>query len=568
MKVVEILKGTGTYADSLRAIGTAGLLEEVAGVGTIIQDRGTHFKIEYSSDMPDVQWRPPSPGFYYIWRKSKEKEKPQGTMVLDYEEEQGRVKAKEKSSKKKKEALNKALEEQGLSPVESVNREYGPSAILESMRKGWSSDKDVYKWVIQNPEKVLKWVQSELVWLERLNRLDRLEQVEMPKVSNSQFFNPSSGKGLHATKTIYKSPSAINSEVVEPFVEWMKFRGASAAMLPYRNGDDFKLFVIEPAEIGPKALSMLRGKLLDLRLWGGIRLDIEATLRLAEELIIHSDVVQDTMGKISLRGRRPAEVIRGLRQAYFKSMGTAAALMNDAFLPIPNWFRIENKDDAIAFIEIIREHIGDYAQKKPGCLGSLNETHSGDVPILQQYRKWLTTGSVSDLLDFLAKFAVHTMEKRGKKEGVKEFSTENLTILFERGYGMKEIVENTGFLSVAWAIRNATITALWLQQQNNKKWDVRFGLAQKWKQKIKGGAKEFVPVLAEFVQDYNWEVTNRLEGKYHTVSKEDLDQVISLIENNGKDQSELVGMLLLAYGYARAPKTESEDINLQKKEGK
>jgi hypothetical protein len=133
---------------------------------------------------------------------------------------------------------------------------------------------------------------------------------------------------------------------------------------------------------------------------------------------------------------------------------------------------------------------------------------------------------------------------------------------------MKEIVENTGFLSVAWAIRNATITALWLQQQNNKKWDVRFGLAQKWKQKIKGGAKEFVPVLAEFVQDYNWEVTNRLEGKYHTVSKEDLDQVISLIENNGKDQSELVGMLLLAYGYARAPKTESEDINLQKKEGK
>lgn len=181
MKVVEIPKGTGTYADSLRAIGTAGLLEEVAGVGTIIQDRGTHFKIEYSSDVPDVQWRPPSPGFYYIWRKSKEKEKPQGTMVLDYEEEQGRVKAKEKGSKKKKEALNKALEEQGLSPVESVNREYGPSAILESMRKGWSSDKDVYLWVIQNPEKVLKWVQSELVCLNAsigwiaLNRLKYLK---------------------------------------------------------------------------------------------------------------------------------------------------------------------------------------------------------------------------------------------------------------------------------------------------------------------------------------------------------------------------------------------------------
>jgi len=564
MKVVEIPKGTGTYADSLRAVGTADLLEEVTGVRSIIHDMGTHFQIECSTDVSDKQWRLPSPGFYYIWRKSKEKEKPQGMMVLDYEEEQGRVKAKEKSNKKKKEALNKALEEQGLSPVESIHREYGPSAILESMRKGWSSDKDVYLWVIQNPEKTLKWAQS------ALRPLEQSEQPERPEISNSQFFNPSSGKGLHATKSIYKSPGAINSEVVEPFAEWMKFRGASAAMLPYRNGDDFKLFVIEPAEIGPKALSILREKLLDMRLWGGIRLDIEAALRLAEELIMHSDVVQDTLGKISLRGRRPAEVVRGLRQAYFKSMGTAAALMNDAFLPLPSWFRINNREDANAFLGIIREHIGHYenGQRKQGSMGSLDETHSGDVPILQQYRKWLTTGSISDLLDFLARFAIHIMEKRGKKEWVKEFSTENLTILFERGYGMKEIVENTGFLSVAWAIRNATITALWLQQQNNKKWDVRFGLAQKWKQKIKGGAKEFVPVLAEFVQDYNWEVTNRLEGKYHTVSKEDLDQVIFLIENNGKDQSELVGMLLLAYGYARVPKTEAENPNTTNKEGK
>ena len=169
---------------------------------------GTHFQIKLSPDVPDEQWRPPSPGFYYIWRKSKEKEKPQGTRVLDYEEEQGRVKAKEKSNKKKKEALNKALEEQGLSPVESVNHEYGPSAILESMRKGWSSDKDVYQWVIQNPEKTLKWVQSEL------KPLGRIEQLEHPEVSNSQFFNPASGKGVHAAKTNYKSPGAINEVVL------------------------------------------------------------------------------------------------------------------------------------------------------------------------------------------------------------------------------------------------------------------------------------------------------------------------------------------------------------------
>lgn len=569
MRVFSIPKGTGTYADSLRAIGTADLLEAVSGTQTIIRDMGTHFQIECKSDVQLEQWRPPSPGFYYVWRKSMEKEKPSGTLVLDYEEEQRRAKAKENGkNKKKRGALNKALEEQGLTPVETVHREYRPAAILASMRmgdgyiNGWKSDRVVYHWLISNSDKALKWMQSELGRLERLDQLEPLERFDLPEVSNSQFFNPVSGKGVHAAKTNYKSPGAISSEVVEPFAEWMKYRGAYIAMLPYRNGDDFKLFVIEPSEIGPKALSDIRKELLDLNLWGGIRLDIEASLRLAELLIMHSDIVQDAVEKVSLRGKKPAEVIRGLRQAYFKSMGTAAALMNDAFLPIPSWFRIENKDDAEAYLGIIREHIGYYenGQRKQGCLGSLDETRSGDVPILQQYRKWLTTGSKWDLLDFLARFAVHIIEKSGRKEWVKEFSANNLTILFERRYGMKEIVENQGFLSISRGIRNSTVYALSLKNR-----EVYFGLAQEWKQKIKGGEKIFIPVLSEFVQSQNWEVEHRLKGIGHTISKDDLDSVIGLIEKHG---AELVGMLLLAYGYARAPKTESEDVNLQKKGGK
>ena len=546
MRVFPVTKGTGTYADSLRAIGIACLLEEISGTQTIIRDIGTHFQVECSVDVQPALWKTPAPGFYYIWRKSKEKERPMGVLVLNYEEEQSRAKAKEKGGKKKKEALNKALEEQGLAASEGINREYRPAAILESMRKGWSSDKDVYQWVIQNSDKALEWAQKEIGLLKQIDRL------EWPEVSNSQFFNPVSGKGVHAAKTSYKSPGAINDEVVEPFAEWMKYRGAYLAMLPYRNGDDFKLFVIEPAEIGPKALFILREKMLDLNLWGGIRLDIEVSLRLAEELIMHSDVMGQSIG---LRRKRLAEVVKGLRQAYFKSMWTAAALMNDAFLQLPSWFCIENKDDANAFLGIIREHIGYYenGQRKQGCLGSLDESHSGDAPILQQYRKWLTTSSEWDLLDFLARFAVHVMERKGRKEWIKEFSTKNLTILFERGYGMKEVVENAGFLSVARGIRNCTIYAVSLGGR-----DTHFGLAQQWKQKIKAGDKEFVPVLCDFVQTQNWEVEHRLKGKGHAIKKEDLDLVIGLIERHG---SELIGMLLLAYGYARAPKTETENTN-------
>ncbi len=556
MKVVEVSKGTGTYADSLKAIGVASFLDELSGAQTIIRDMGTHFQIECPRDVPPEGLKPPSPGFYYIWRKSKEKDKPSGVLVLDYEEEKSRADGQKRSSAKKKKVIDAALGEQGLTTIEKPHREYRPAAILESMRKGWNSDKNVYQWVIQNPAKALEWAQKELGLLKQLGLF------EPPEVSNSQFFNPVSGKGVHSPKTRYKSPGAISDEVVEPFAEWMKYRGACNAMLPYRNGDDFKLFVIEPAEIGPTALSILRESLLDLNLWGGIRLDIEAVLRLAENLIMHSDVAQETLGKISLRGKRPAEVVRGLRQAFFKSMGTAAALMNDAFLPLPSWFSIENKEDTDAFLGIIYEHIGYYenGQRKQGCLGSLDETHSGDIPILQQYRKWLTTGGLSDLLDFFARFAVHITERRVKDDWVKEFTTENLRILFERGYGMKEIVENPGFLSIARGIRNSTVYALSLKNR-----DVHFGLAQEWKQKIKGGEKIFIPALCEFVQSQNWEVEHRLKGTGHSISKDDLDSAIGLIEKYG---AELVGMLLLAYGYARAPKTETENVNLTNKEGK
>ena len=559
---IEVQKATGTYADSLQAIGVAGLLEEVSRGTVTIRDRGYFFEVESINGLPPEEWQPPGPGFYYVWLRSKEKERPPGVLVLDYENERQRAKAAKES---KNDRIKRGLEDQGLQAVSPVDREYRPAAILASMRKGWSSDKDVYLWVSQNGKEALEWVRNELV--------DDKPSASPLKVKNSQFYNPVSGKGVHSPKTTAKSPGAISSEIVEPFAEWMKYRGAYQGMLAYRQGDDFKLFVIEPGEIEVWAISFLRTKLLDLNLWGGIRLDIEASLRLAEILIMHSDV----MGRpgIRLRSRQPAKVVKGLRQAFFKGLGTAAALMNDAFLPLPSWFRINDRDDANAFMAVIKEHIGGYydgGDRTYGCLGSLREDRPDNVQILQQYRDWLNSGDPEDLLEFLARFAVHVMQREARVKRfsaeilMKRFSAEILTILFKRGYGMKEIVENAGFLSVARAIRNATVTALWLRQQGKDKWDVRFGLAQKWKQKMKGGAVEFIPVLADFVQDYNWEVANRLEGKAHVISKHDLDQVVSLITNNGNDRSELVGMLLLAYGFAKDPRAETDDNQIDTNE--
>jgi hypothetical protein len=243
-------------------------------------------------------------------------------------------------------------------------------------------------------------------------------------------------------------------------------------------------------------------------------------------------------------------VIAGLRQAYFKSLGTAAALMNDAFLPLPDWFAVHTEEDANAYLSIIDEAIA-----KGGCLKSLQEKHSDDGHILQQYREWLLSGELTDLLEFHYLFALHVMQCLSRKGWVRPFGTENLSILLTRAYEEKhqvtEIIENPGFQSVARALRNATVYALTIPSLRR---EVRFGIAQKWKQKIKAGDEEFAAELAEFVQEYNWETAHRLKGKGHSVTTEDLDALLLLIHERKAD---LVGALLLAYGYARAPKIET-----------
>jgi hypothetical protein len=72
---------------------------------------------------------------------------------------------------------------------------------------------------------------------------------------------------------------------------------------------------------------------------------------------------------------------------------------------------------------------------------------------------------------------------------------------------------------------------------------------------MKAGNEELAAAVAEFVQDYNWETAHRLKGKGHSVTTEELNSLVRLIHER---KAELVGALLLAYGYARAPKLETE----------
>lgn len=555
-------KRTLTYADTLHAVGLASLLEELTGSDVRLLEQGDSFVLE-GKEPPDIDTCPDiGPGYPFIYQKADDKAPPGWVVDYDREKEKNaQLREFRKATGKKRGKLLQSLMEQGMDEPPSPVPEYQLALFLASMRKGWSADKQLYRWLQEDRRRTAAWVFASL------NDGNRFAG-DSPEVTNSQVFNPISGKGVHRPKPDSTTPASISGATIDPFAEWMKFRGAYRAMLPYRSGDDFKVFVIEPADIRLSALTALHKDLRALNLWGGVRLDFETLLRLTEFLIRRSDV----MGKeIPLAGRNPRRVIRGLHQAYFQSLGTAAALMNYSFTALPSWFTIKDREDANDYLNLINSFVGiKELDGITGCLRSLNEDHSSDIPVLQHFRKWLMTGDKKDFLEFCHKFALHVMERMGRDEWVKTISTGTLNILFGKGYNMQKIINAKGFQSMAKAIRNATIYALTAQKQKQRIREVHFGLAQKWKQKIKGGDSEFVAALGDFVQQYNWESENidlnnvktagHTAWKQHKVLTSELDEVIGLINEQG---AELVGMLLLAYGYARVPKTVTGSDNEQ-----
>jgi len=546
---IVVAKRTGTYADTLEAIGTASLLEELSYENVILRDTGGEFSISADNGPLPDSWPPVTPGYPYVWKSEVTKIKVTSAVprpaipdVIDYlarKEQNERWKVFNNSQNK-----SQSAKPAGVDAPEPPPKSFYTASTLESMRKGWDGDRDLALWLSADPVRALAWVQSELT--------SAPAPATLPEISNSQIFNPIGGKGLHKPKTSFGTPASLPDSLIRPFAEWMKFRGLWQGMLLHRSGDDFKFFVIAPSDISLRKLSEIHGLLQKANLWGGVRLDIWAAFECLRILIHQSEAVHAS--GISIYGRRPRAIIQGLRLAYFKSLGTAAAMMNEALFPLPDWFQINSVQDATAYLQIIEDTIGEAQSGKfSGCLGSLTEDHSDEGRILQQYRSWLLTGQLPDLLEFHAQFAAFTMRQRGAKKYVREFQTTTLDLLFGRAFpqetALQDIIHNEGFLSVARAVRDATIYA------DLKNRPVSFGLAQTWKQKLKAGDRDFLAAVAEFTQEQNWLTQHRFKGAGHMVQTVHLDDLVTLVDKFG---AEIVGSLLLAYGYARTPKVQKE----------
>ncbi|OPY55379.1 MAG: hypothetical protein A4E49_00446 [Methanosaeta sp. PtaU1.Bin112] len=561
----NVQKETNTYADALLAVGTADLLNEIYGdeARTSIKDKGDSFEIEVSSpEGLEHLDRYTRLDIGYPFVKQKEDEKiPSGVEnIFDYPKnkqiEDAYIKFEKTAGKKKNKIANNMVDA-GLDKPPAPDPSLKLHKILASMRKGWKSDKEFCEYFINNREKVTRLAADNLKRMAG-SCSERCSEDELDKiVSGSQILLPIGGKGVNRPKPDSTGKSGLPSDFIDWFSEWMKYRGMFKFLLPYRNGDDFKFFVITPKEISYNALMAIHKELFDENLWGGIKLDIRATLDLAKILIMHSKEYDKEKGSFMMLKKRPNQIIEGLSQAYFKSLGTAAALMNYSFLGLPGWFAIDDNETAHNFMKIIDEH--------EKCISPLQDDISSDIPLLQEYRSFLSSGDYRYFLEFLALYGPYIIQRRERNKWVMQFTVQNLRRIFMVKKDYSEIISNEGFLNLATAIRKATVSAQYRKAQGNREWDIKYGLAQDWKRVVEQPEKLII-AISDFVQQYNAENARHAEEareRRSNVTTKDLNQVLDLIKNYDSD---LVGMLLLAYGYARDVKEKDETDEIKEGE--
>jgi len=130
----------------------------------------------------------------------------------------------------------------------------------------------------------------------------------------------------------------------------------------------------------------------------------------------------------------------------------------------------------------------------------------------------------------------------------------------QEGPRLSKILETPGFQNIAYAIRQATVTAQYRKQQGDRRYDVRYGLGQQLARKA-AYPNEFIAELADFLAKYNAEnaqVMEKRPGPYRrSIRTSDIDDIVALIDEFG--DSRLICNLLVAYGYARVPRQDDSE---------
>ena len=310
-----------------------------------------------------------------------------------------------------------------------------------------------------------------------------------------------------------------------------------------------------------------------------VKLDIMASLRFAQTFINHrlnalkGEAEEDPFDEPQLYS-----IAQGFEVASYKDMGSAYATMNISTINLPYWLpSISTPQVAEAALSILAEHLQIIQQLR----NSKGEEGSEEFELLRFYRDFLSGRDLKPFWKFTTAYSgylisQHEREKSPQRQ-IRPFTTTGLEniITMNSAHKLTEITRNEGFRRIAYAIRQSTVIAQYRRAQTgDRTYEVRYGLGQELMREARYRDK-FITALCEFLQQYNAEtareeeklanklgrkLTSEDRRKYNlrtSVSYADLDAIADLIDRF--NSSELVGSLLVAFGYAREPYKSAEN---------
>lgn len=325
--------------------------------------------------------------------------------------------------------------------------------------------------------------------------------------------------------------------------------------MPYRSGTDVLLYYPLPKDIDVARLKSQMDTYRDdgdvRRLYGQYSME-----RAKLDSLAYLNYYIQLLGSLPFSNRRARNTMTGLVGYYYRDVGGTQIPFDETTFAPPHWLPLDSEADRDTAVAILREH-RDLINK---IYGPKYELTSDELMVINAYRQFITRGDSDTWIQFAVQYHSYAFANMGEKFVAslrKELVEETLMSIKDK-MDYRPILENSGFQSIANAIRHTTITAQYRETKSqNPTFRVRHGLGRDLMRRAHN-AEQFVEDLTNFTYDYSLEcarVTNNTgDDRYPIISSQHIAEVIALIAEYG---SRVVANLLVAIGYAP---------NFQKKE--
>ena len=333
----------------------------------------------------------------------------------------------------------------------------------------------------------------------------------------------------------------------------------------------YKLFMLKSLNSGNRLYSVIIPNQVLLDDFDSLYYQIEpdyypANTLEKQNILFLSDFIIKLLDKLeqfdNRRRRRRRKLLRnyiqGLKNAYLVDMGQNHVIKNIYDLNIPNWIVLDGEKDKVKFKEVFQEFME--------LIRPIDDKNE-DIKIFQELYKFLTTEKVDYLLNYYYQHAVLAIQRLANDNGAKIYTKRGVKFIMSKLENVDQtnyssILENEGFQNFAEAIRNSTLIPIY----HNDKKKIKFGLLQDLRRAALN-KETLVTELSEFMADYNNE--NGLENFHNNnpmrsnLTTKDFEQLVNLIDEH---DSEIIGNMLLAYGFGKDEKVEEVKEEADKNE--